>query len=163
MKRYTFLLGCLLILLTVAMTQAGPKKMSVQIKEGQIRNRASFLGQVKAQVIYGDQVDVLGEQGDWVQVRSSDGKDGWLHRSALSEKKIILRAGQTDARVAATGEEATLAGKGFNEEVEKEYRTRNPGLNYAWVDRMERIEVGQEEKLAFLNEGEMASVKGGAR
>ena len=163
MKRHVLLLGFLLVFFTMTMTQAESKKMSVQIKEGQIRSRASFLGQVKAVVSYGDQVEVMSEQGDWIQVKPADGSTGWLHRSALSEKKIILQAGQTDARIAATGEEATLAGKGFNEEVEKEYQKRNPNLDYAWVDRMEQIKIPPEEMLAFLAQGEIRPEKGGAQ
>ena len=163
MKRYILWLGCLLVFLSIAITQADSRKMSVQIKKGQIRSRASFLGQVKAMVSYGDQVEVLSKKGAWFQVKSGRGKTGWLHKSALSEKKIILRAGRTDTRVAAVGEEATLAGKGFNEEVEKEYRQRNPNLDYAWVDRMEQITVRPEEMLAFLAKGNIRPAKGGAQ
>lgn len=81
---------------------------------------------------------------------------GWIHNSALSEKEIVLRPGDTDVQKAASQREITLAGKGFNPEVEKEYRKLNPNLDFKWVDRMEKIVVSDEEMMKFIKEGQLS-------
>ena len=95
-------------------------EMSVQVRDGQLRNRASFLGTVVGTVAYGDRVTVNQTQAGWCEV-SIAGKTGWIHESALTPKKVVLASGTADARVQADGsEEVAWAGKGCSKEVESE-------------------------------------------
>ena len=48
-----------------------------------------------------------------------------MHSSALTTKTIVLKAGAENVRTSATGGEIALAGKGFSEEVEKQYKKLN--------------------------------------
>jgi len=156
------LIICILAALT-ATSWSGLGTMSVQLKTGQLRSSPSFLGGVVAEVAYGDQVDVQEQQGDWLQVRSMRNQSGWIHQSALTRKRVVLQSGGDSARVAASGEEIALAGKGFNADVEAQYRKGRRGLNYAWVDRMETFKVASPEMVSFLKSGGIQPPRGGAK
>ena len=140
-----------LALIAVAAVAAGTM-LSVQVREGQLRERPSFLGKVAADVAYGDRLEVLETRAGWTKVRG-EGVEGWIHTSALTEKRVVLSSGDVDANVGASGEELALAGKGFNAEVEQAYRAGNPEAQYAWVDRMEAVVVSADEAAAFLAAG----------
>jgi uncharacterized protein YgiM (DUF1202 family) len=139
---------------------AATRTLSVQVREGQLRERPSFLGKVTTAVAYGDRLTVLEERAGWSKVRSGGGAEGWIHTSALTEKRVVLKASDANVAAGASGEELALAGKGFNEEVEQAYRADNPQADYAWVDRMEAVVVNAEEAVAFLAAGDVAP-KGG--
>ena len=131
-------------------------EMSVQVRDGQLRNRASFLGTVVGSVAYGDRVTVNQTQAGWCEV-SLAGKTGWIHESALTPKKVVLASGTADARVQSVGsEEVALAGKGFSKEVEAEYKKQNQNVDYTWVDWMGQQTVSSERLVAFLKQGNLA-------
>jgi hypothetical protein len=141
----------------LAGTCAWAGEMSVQVREGQLRNRASFLGAVSGTVAYGDRVTVGQRQAGWFEVtRSPSGATGWIHESALTPKRILMGSGTDDARIGASGEEVALAGKGFSKEVEAEYKKQNARLDYTWVERMLQMKVPHEDLARFLREGGLA-------
>ena len=154
MKRNRFVLPAALLALALAAAVSQAAQMSVQVKEGVLREKASFLGKPVGNVAYGDRVDVLASQGDWRQVRSASGATGWIHSSALDSKRVTLAAASgNDVQLAASSDEVALAGKGFSQEVETEYKKQNRALDYAWVDRMITFKVTDAEALRFLQEG----------
>ena len=150
--RTWILAGCLALAATAAWAA---KEMSVQVRDGQLRNRGSFLGTVVGTVAYGDRVTVNQTQAGWCEVTIA-GKTGWIHESALTPKKVVLASGTADARAGASGEEVALAGKGFSKEVEAEYKKQNKDIDYAWVDWMGKQKVSGEQLVQFLKQGELA-------
>lgn len=138
------------------------KEMSVQVKESTVRASPSFLGKIFKRVKYADTLSVLGERGGWASIALPGGQKGWIHASALSEKKIVLRSSTHQASTAASSDEIMLAGKGFSAEVEADYRSKNASLDYDRVDAMERYTVSEKTQVAFIREG-LLSVEGGAR
>jgi hypothetical protein len=137
------------------------QKMSVQVQDGKLRADPSFLGKILGSVAYGDSVTVIKQQDPWVYVSAKGGRlSGWIHNSALSEKEIILRAGSADVAKTASQKEVALAGKGFNADVEKEFKSRNPKLNFEWVDRMEKFIVSDDEIRKFIQEGALSPQRG---
>ena len=157
---FAFLLVCLTSLVAFAVSQ---KLMSVQVRKGQVRSAPSFLGKVVDSLSYGDRVDVREEKGSWARV-GMPGKSprGWMHASALTKKKIVLNPGDIDVEEAASNNEIALAGKGFNNEVEKDFKAKNKNLNYAKVDKMEKIVVSQDKIQRFLKTGGL-SPEGGSK
>jgi len=142
---------------------AGEKMMSVQVKQGQIRSAPSFLGRIMVSLSYGDRVLMLEEKGSWIRVSvPHSGVEGWIHTSALTTKKIVIRAGTKDVSLAASSDELALAGKGFNKQVEQEFKVKNPRIDFTWVDRMEKIVVTPGQIQRFLKEGGL-SAGGGDR
>jgi hypothetical protein len=101
--------------------------------------------------------------GSWVKVRLAAKKiEGWVHVSALAkDDKAIVKAGSENVATGASGSEVALAGKGFNPEVEAEYK-KNPTLNYTAVDAMEAYVVPPAALSAFITQGGL-TVEGGAR
>lgn len=166
MLRYLSTIICLtlLSLLFLSSTALAQKALSVQVKEGQLRATPSHLGKIVAQVSYGDRVTVLAEQGDWKKVATAGGRSqGWMHNTALTNSRIALRAGQADVGSSVSRDEIALAGKGFSEEVEAQYRKSHKNLDYAWINKMETIKVSPEQIEDFLSKGSLAPVGEGGR
>lgn len=154
------LVGTIICLGTITALAAGWAIMSVQVKTGHARSTPSFLGKIVATLSYGDPVQVQGAKGPWMLVDLSDAGNGWIHMSSLTRKKIVLNPGDADVQQAAAGDEIALAGKGFNEQVEGEFKAQNPAIDYTWIDKMEKIVISQDQMLQFLEEGDLTP-KGG--
>ena len=146
----------LLIVLFLNTTAEAQKIMSVQVREGQLRKTPSHLGKIVAKTSYGDRVTVLEERGEWKKVSVAGGKlQGWMHDTALTSKKIALKAGQGNVGTSVTRNEIALAGKGFSEEVEAQYRKTNKNLDYTWINRMEAIDVSLKQMKDFITGGHL--------
>jgi uncharacterized protein YgiM (DUF1202 family) len=154
-------LGLCLIGLAAAAIAAGPAAMSVQVKNGQIRANPSFLGKVLAPLNYGDRVQVLEQQGDWSKVSAAGGQTGWIHSTALTKKNIAMKAGGQDAQTGGSGDEPALAGKGFNSDVEADFKAKNRNIDFTWVDKMEKFKVAPEAMQQFLKDGGIQPHEGG--
>jgi uncharacterized protein YgiM (DUF1202 family) len=150
------------IALAVALSgTARAETMSVQVKMGQLRATPSFIGKIVGAVAYGDRVEILQTQGEWIKVQAA-GRSGWIHRSALSTKRISMTAGTQTAKTGASGDEISLAGKGFNSDVEREFKSEK-NIDYSWVDWMEEIKISPTEAQAFLRAGDVTPTQGGAQ
>ena len=138
--------------------------MSVQVKRGDVRATPAFLGKIVSTLVYGDRVEVLESRDGWMRIgQTAKNPSGWIHSSALTEKRIVLQAGSKDAQTSASGGELALAGKGFNAEVEAEFKARNKNLDFSAIDRMQATKIKQDQITAFLKEGGLAGSAGGAR
>ncbi|MBU2500098.1 MAG: SH3 domain-containing protein [bacterium] len=155
----TMLLMALVLVAIGALALGAGEKMSVQVKTGQLRAKASFLGALTGEVAYGTRVDVVARQGAWVKV-SGSGKEGWIHESALTPKVVVMKAGDAPVGTGAGGDEVALAGKGFNSQVEEEYRKENREVDFTWVDRMEKFVISPQQAAAFLAEGSVGTEGG---
>jgi hypothetical protein len=152
-----------LLLATPIAGLAAPSRMNVQVQSGQIRVTPTFLGKVLATLPYGVSVEILQTKGDWMQVKSGQGQVGWMHKSALTTKVVSMSSGATAAKSGASSDELALAGKGFNSDVEREFKAKNKNLNFAAVDRMEKIKIPTPEIQAFLQTGAVKPAEGGAQ
>ena len=130
---------------------------SVQQKEGKLRDKPSYLGKIIKRLSYGTRVSMEKEQGSWYLVKSGS-NSGWMHKSSLTEKTIVLKAGDENVSSGVSDDELVLAGKGFNSDVEKSYKQGNTNLNYALVDKMEQFEISLEAFEAFVKEGGLPHV-----
>ncbi len=149
-------------LCSLAADQPAKPQMSVTVKESPVRDKPSFTGKVVDKLVYADRVTIEEAKGDWLRISFPPKKitSGWMHKSALVAKEILLRAGEKAVGSTASSGEVALAGKGFSEEVEAEYR-KDAALNYAAVDRMEAYGPTPEAVASFIATGGLA-VEGGA-
>ncbi len=163
-KFKTVLITLMIVCLSgFALYGAEVQSMSVQVRKSQMRSSPSYLGKIVASLAYGDRVDVMEQKGAWAQVQKQGGKKkGWMNQSALSPKKIVLNASDADIAQAASSDEVALAGKGFNKEVEKNFRAMNPNVNFKDVDKMEKKVISQKKIRIFLKKGKL-SPPGGAQ
>ena len=161
--RMAGLMAALMALGTALASAQAPKEMSVQLRNAQIRATASFLGRVVAEVPYGTRVTVLQTRAPWSEVRSAEGQTGWMHESALSEKKLTLASSGGDVRTTASSSEVSLAAKGFTDQVEKDFKAKNREIDFKWVDWMEKIRLTPEQSGAFLRQGQVTPKTGEAK
>ncbi len=152
----------LAVLAAVGAWAAEGKMMSVQVKEAQVREKPSFVSKVVGSLAYGDRVEIRETQGAWSRVSLTGGAAGWMHVSALTSKRIVLASGRGNARVGASGDELALAGKGFNSDVEAQFKRDHKSIDFSWIDRMEKIRIPSPEMQGFLKDGGVAP-KGGAQ
>jgi uncharacterized protein YgiM (DUF1202 family) len=162
MMRKRFLVGAAFLLAALAVFAAD--QMSVTVKQTQVRDKPSYLGKILGLLSYGDRVTVLDQSTKgWVKIVGPDGKlRGWVSAPALQTKKIELAAGSQNVEQSASSGEVALAGKGFNETVEKQYK-QDGKLDYTWVDRMGQITVSPDQLSAFITQGGLSSPEGGAQ
>ena len=145
----------LMLALAGPLAAGAADQMSVQVQNAQLRADASFLAKMTGQVAYGARVTVLQARGDCRQVQAAGGPTGWLHQSALTKKVISMKAGAQDVATAVSGDELALAGKGFNSDVEADFKNKNKDIDFTWIDRMEKIKVSMDEITRFLNDGQV--------
>ena len=153
-------LSCLLLISAASAPFAVAETQFVQIKEAVVRDRANSLGKPLGTLLYTTAVKVLEKAKSWARISSSNPQlNGWISLSAISVKDLGgIKAGNGGSGSASSGEVA-LAGKGFNEQVEKEYQGENPKISFDWVDKMGKIVVSDDELAAFL----VAGPKGAAQ
>lgn len=142
----------LLLSMFAAAALAASGRVTVMVEQTKVRKAKAFYAPAVATVRYQDSLEAGPAEDGWLPVTVS-GKKGWLHESAVASKAGKVRAGSWSGTDEATDEEVTLAGKGFNEEVEKAYRSGHGDLDFAGVDAMEDRTVTDAELLSFLRAG----------
>ena len=151
--------GMRLVLVLVLAGAAVATTMTVQVKQARIKDRPSQLGKTLGTLSYGEAVDVGLLQRGWYPVTLPGPRQGWLHQSTLSTKKLTLQAGSTDTAIGVSNDEVALAGKGFNEQVENKLKEEGT-LDFTWVDRMATFVVSEDQIRTFLVQGDL---EGGAQ
>jgi uncharacterized protein YgiM (DUF1202 family) len=117
-----------------------------------LKSGTGFFASTTATLNYGDRVTVLQVNGKNVQVRHATNASltGWTASANLSARQIV--AGTTGS---ASASEVAMAAKGFNQEVEANYRSQG-NYNYADVDRIEAQTLNLDNLRRFLEEGRLA-------
>ena len=147
MKKLRF--GLVLLAAALGASAALAATITVLVQQTAVRKRPQFFAPSAATAKLGDSFEATGPDNGWYK---TDG--GYIHESAVSAKKIKLSAGSTVAGGgSATADEVTLAGKGFNSQVEKSYGAQNASANFAAVIAMERRSVADAAVLEFLRKG----------
>ena len=125
----------------------------INVDSGELKSSTGFFASAVGAVKFGDEVKILALDGNWAQVRTAaSNKTGWISKSSLTSKRISRQGAGTNA----SAKEVALAGKGFSQEVENEYKKEGKTTNYAAVDEMEKIVVSVRDLLAFVTEGRLA-------
>lgn len=132
--------------------------VNVQSEKAVVRASPGPFAAALATVTYGAQVTELATQGAWTQVKTASGVTGWTQTSSLTSKTIKLKAGSSDVNKVASGEELALAGKGFNSQVEGEFKAKNPTMDFRWIDRMETFRITEPMMVRFLEQGGLTVV-----
>jgi len=125
--------------------------LQVTTRENAVRSDCRFFAPVRLKVSLGDRLTVKGRKGDWYLV-SAKGVNGCIHKSAV-EARNFAAAGRGAASGGTSADEVSLAGKGFNPQVEAGYRKSNKNLNYAAVDEIVRFKVSEKNLELFVLQG----------
>jgi uncharacterized protein YgiM (DUF1202 family) len=126
--------------------------MYIAVQSAPLKASTGFFAKTVGNLRYGDQITVTAVNGKWVQVNAAANKSltGWIAAANVTSKRIIAGSGQS-----ASAKELAMAGKGFSEGVEQEYKT-GKNLNYDAVDALERVTVSDDELFNFIEEGRLA-------
>ena len=124
--------------------------LSVRALRAPLMARPRFFGASIQVLKRGAKVTFVSRKGSWYQV-AYRGRRGWIHKNRLAKKVLMLRAGAT--RGGGSGSDAALAGRGFNPQVETEYRRRNVNLDFGLVDSMQAMTVSSVDVAGFFQSG----------
>jgi hypothetical protein len=153
----------IIVAVTIGMAPgAWATEMTVQVNKTQLRAAPAYYGTVVSTVNYADRLQILETKGSWVKAANpKNNKTGWLHVSALTSKRLTPKAGAKSAPTSVSTGELSAAEKGFTEQIERDYRQKHGNINFAWVDRMEQIDITPRESAAFLKDGQLKYSEGG--
>lgn len=128
--------------------------MNVQVREAVVKSTPNYLGASSGTISYGAQVSVIGEQGNWYQIASPP---GWIPQSAVTKHKVAVDPEKKFAGKGSSRDEVALAGKGFNPQVEAQYKRDNAELAaaYANVDKIEGFGASEGELKSFQAAGKL--------
>jgi hypothetical protein len=140
-----------ILLCSLSSMTAAAETLKVTTRDNAVRSECRFFAPVKLKVVLGDKLTVTGRKGDWYLV-SAKGVNGCIHKSAV-EARSFASSGRGAATGGTSADEVSLAGKGFNPQVEAGYRKNNKNLNYAAVDEIARLSVGEKALESFVLQG----------
>jgi hypothetical protein len=169
--RNAMLAGMVLAGAAIAATVAS---VAVKVKQTSVRSDHQFFAPTLATARFTEQLEVLGQEQGWYRVRYG-GVTGWVHSSAVSEggqgsgstsgafsglgsalSALSGRPSQTASTTRGyTDDEVALAGKGFNRNVEEQYRSRYPRADFAAVDKLERLQANADDIGRFARAGQL--------
>lgn len=143
-----------LIILLFPFTVLAGETLKLKVQKSALYEEPKFFSRSLALVQYGDSMEKIREQKDWVFVRFGD-QQGWIHKSAVTSSTPALGTvffGSSPAPE-TSDDEVALAGKGFTPEVEKGYGKNHPEMKYALVDEIEGYKVEQKSLAEFIQQG----------
>ena len=122
--------------------------VTVLVQETALRKRAQSYAPSIGTARLGQKYETSGLESGFYKTAS-----GYIHSSAVTERKVKLGSGESVGG-GASADEVTLAGKGFNAQVEKSYGEKNgAAVNFSGVNAMERRSVGEGDLFDFLRAG----------
>jgi hypothetical protein len=142
------------VLLSAAAATAAT--VTVLVQETALRKRPQSYSPSVGMARLGQKFETLGLESGFYKTSS-----GYLHSSAVTLKKVKLGSADSVGG-SASAEEVTLAGKGFNAQVEKSYGDKNASVSFTGVDAMERRSVGEGPLFDFLRKGGLLA-EGGSK
>lgn len=160
MNKNSRIKGLIFAILTILVTFLIAENLFVKVQSARLRKEPKFYAATVTVLKAGESVVKIGSQAGWYKVRIASGAEGWLHSSAVQTKKVDLVTMDKSLKAKASADEVALASKGFNEQVEQEYRARHKDISFAWVDRMLTLKVSPEQLMKFLKEGKLAEFGG---
>ena len=146
-------IGFVMIFFVSAITLSA-ETVNVITKENAIRASCRFFAPVVAVVYYNDKLEVISQQGDWFRVKYNE-FEGCIHKSAVKKQTFTLAELGSGKSKSTSEDEVALAGKGFNPEIEEEYKKENPELNFELVDTIEELDIPEDKHINFIEEGEL--------
>ena len=146
----------LVLLLGAGVALAAPKvgsSVTIRVMSAKVMKAPKFIGATAGPVSRGDQLTVKEVKGDWYRVEGA--QTGWIHKSNVTEGKVALSSKPGGSGGNVNRDEVELAGRGFTPEVEKQYKDKNPNLDFSHVDAIEQTSIDPAELEAFVTEGKL--------
>ncbi len=154
-----------MVIALVAGMLAGPayvcaETVYVQAKTAQLRSGKTSLDSVVANVKYGEALDVVRREGNWIEVKTVGGANGWIFSNKTSSSKpsenndTLARLGQSMRSGDASATTASAGARGLDKASEG-YANR-AGISQRdrdAVNRMNAYQIPDQDVEEFLREG----------
>jgi hypothetical protein len=125
--------------------------VTVRVMSAKVMKAPKFIGSTAGSLSRGDQLTVKEVKGDWYKVEGA--ASGWIHKTSVAEGKLQLSTQPGGGGSGASRDEVELAGRGFSQDIENDYRNQNPEQDYSHVDKIEKVSIDPAELEAFAGEG----------
>lgn len=128
---------------------------AVQVRQIEVKATPNYLTSTTVgRLNYGDRVEVVAEEGNWYRIAKPA---GYIPTNAVGRSAKSVDASQGYAGGGVTHDETALAGKGFNPQVESQYKKSSASLAAAYVkvDRVERMTVSDATLKSFMAQGQL--------
>lgn len=137
-----------------AKKDANAGTMNIQVREVIVRATPNYLGAQAGTLNYGNSVKVVGDEGNWYKI---DKPAGFIPKSAVTKHKVAANPDEKFAGKGQKHDEVALAGKGFNPQVEAQYKKDNASIAaaYASVDQVENFSATEAELKEFQAAGKL--------
>jgi hypothetical protein len=139
---------------------AGPsalqgKTLTVTKKETRLRKDKRMFAPAVAVLREGDRLTETRQEGPW-RLANWKNAQGWIHESDVSSNPAVRLSGQ-GVRETYSPSEAAAARKGFNPEVERQYKQDHPALQAAFdkVDEIQKRTLSEDQVLQFRRAGRL--------
>lgn len=132
----------------------GKKSKSIQVRTVAVKSSTDYLSRTVGTLSYGAKVDIVGDEGNWYHIVSPA---GYIPKNVVGRSTRSIDASRSYAATGVSHDETALAGKGFNPQVEGQYKRSNASLAaaYTQVDRIERMKVSQSALSNFIAKGKL--------
>jgi hypothetical protein len=127
-----------------------------------IRSERSGMDPPVTTVTQGTKLEVLSEQGGFLQVRAPDGKVGWVKATALSARNLSAGNAELVRNADSSGLNTTLAARGNLEEAAQAY-ARSSGQSTAGVQKMLATRKNLQDHPERLHEFQQTGKVGAGR
>jgi hypothetical protein len=130
------------------------KSCTVQVREIAVKTSPNYLASTISTLKYGAGVEVEREDGNWYKIINPS---GYIPKNATGKSSGSVDASQRYAATGVTHDETALAGKGFNPQVEGQYKSSSASLAraYTQVDKVERMTVSSSTLDNFITRGQL--------
>ena len=130
----------------------GPKR--IQVRQLQVKSAPNYLSSTMGTLHYGAEVEVVSEEGNWYRIAAPA---GYIPKNAVGRSTASVDSSPQYAARGVTHDETALAGKGFNPQVEGQYKRSSQSLAAAYrqVDRVEAIKVSDAALRSFIAQGKL--------
>lgn len=129
--------------------------MYVEVAETKLRKEPKMWASSVRDLHFGDALIVEATEGDWLKV-SIENDHGFVHRTALSVKKLSLSNAVAPGNAGSSKTDVVLAGKGLSSDLEKDFESSHPEADFTTLNSIEREPQPDESTLqAFLKVGKL--------
>ena len=136
--------------------------MFVQAKTAQLRAGKTSLDKVTADLRFGDQLEVLRKDGNWVEVKTTGGQQGWIFSNKLTSTKPsasdgeLASLGKSFRQKEASNVTASAGSRGLDKASETYAKQANITKDVQdSVDRMAAYRITDQEVEDFLQKGRL--------
>lgn len=127
----------------------------VEVRQTKLRKSPQHWATAVENLRFGDKLEQLEAGQDWVKVRLREGVEGFVHQSALTNRKVVLSEGTQFEGALNDPSSVVLAGKGFNAEILSSYQATHQELDFTALTKLEQQRVSEQELRDFIQAGDL--------